>query len=254
VALLRFLVDDAGFLVIAPARRRAVRLRLTPEGPEAFCGSVPPLLLAWDHQAAGLSAIGREPGPDTWGLIEWGSGDEECYGLGLQLDGAYVAAGAQLRRATRRRLAARTKPLPIIRGSGMYRTVPRERDTLRALFAVLSDRPELRRRLAEGGRMQRLAGDLTVGLVQLPTTPFMRRDPDGIIDAMEREGLGHPYGRPLPGQPRVDGQAVLDAMRARIAREPKPTRPTFDDTTMERVVRRVHLDVTPWPFGALFER
>lgn len=86
----------------------------------------------------------------------------------------------------------------------------------------------------------------------LDEVPMFGADRFEAVVALRRAGLVFEHGRPLPGEVVPLDEAVARVMAALESRQP-PGRPMPAASSIERVVRRRYLDVTPWPFGALVD-
>jgi hypothetical protein len=125
-----------------------------------------------------------------------------------------------------------------IRADAMSRTTP----FALPLAHFLGTMPELRAQLADPVRLQRLLDDVAA-FQWFPRPPlrnrFRSRTYDAISEELDRR-LHRYEGRTIAGEPMVRLEDVLAAVRAR----------GVDARHLERKIRR-HVEVVPWPFGAL---
>lgn len=131
--------------------------------------------------------------------------------------------------------------------------VDADRDMVKTLCQVLSDRPELLPRLADRTRMERLATEI----VSEPHNDLalhigVRRRSVEIITAMRLLGLQHRYGsRPLPDDPIPPLEELVSRVLARVQANPYAEGVPVNEDSVREVVEREYAGIKPWPIAAL---
>jgi hypothetical protein len=125
---------------------------------------------------------------------------------------------------------------------------------MHAFADVLHTQKNLRPRLDNADRVNRLASDLQAGWLGHPIPHTgVGRDSTDIHTALRQGGFVHRFRRPLTtlGMPTVDEvvSRVEELMRANPYRADR----TNDRAQIERIVRRDYAEVKPWPFVALVD-
>lgn len=259
-----FATDAAGRLLVEPppSVSRVVSLRFDPDGVVVSSPASHPVTLGWDAYRTGPTAALNLTSPatqqtaDGWTITYWR--EQLPAGLAVQLGGAYAEASRDLLAATSTFLRKHTNwigienRLPVLPRTTVASNCSKERGTLDALCAVLSDQPGLRARLAEPQRMKQLASDLASHLVAAPAehTGFLRDSTDVIV-ALHQAGFAHRYGRPLRAGTLRDLDDVVQATRDQLQTNPHRVGRATDDDAIEKVIRAAYFDVAPWPFEAL---
>ena len=128
-----------------------------------------------------------------------------------------------------------------------------ERTTAWALCRLLATRPELRPRLVEGSRMDRLGSQMA----QDPSgstanDASLKRTTTEILTAMRRAKLTHPLGgRPVPGDRLVPRTEAIDLVFSRMKANPYATGVEASRDQVASLLESHYFRVDPWPFGAL---
>ena len=205
------------------------------------------------------------PPLDRWCVTHFTLGRGLLFGIGIAVSGQIDERAASLWKTTMnpwRRLnhlfesgTTTGHCVPIVAATSALHLCSAERATLGALCIVLHARPELRARLDERARAERLAHDLsTRPLPGVVIDESIRGRTLDIEIALHQLGYVHRFGRPLPGQSVDSIDTMVAKVRGRLARLPEvaPGRSASADD-VERVIRTHYLDQTPWPFDALFD-
>ena len=142
--------------------------------------------------------------------------------------------------------------LPVLPGASEFSRYEAERSTIAAMCHVLRERSDLRLRLEEPARMQRLATELQRKFMTARATP---QKPSGntadVLRAMRQAGYVHPFGRPLSRADIDRSTLVVDEVRTRVLTDPHRSGRPINTALVDRLVRSHYLDVEPWPFAVL---
>lgn len=142
------------------------------------------------------------------------------------------------------------------------------RDMAVALLTALAKRPELRPGLDRPVAVRQLVADMRTTPMKAVEPPlgWRRRSvevvtalyhPGGpLTDAGSRAIVGRPriLGRPLPGDPPIDPQALTDAVLRFLDNPWARARGALTADDIAPALRRLVVDVKPWPFQALVAR
>lgn len=248
--------DGDGHLAARPFWRRGKVLTLT--------FTEPGLVVTTDRAPAGVTlpwAAFVPDGSDGWAISWWTSGQAGMFGVAVVVHGVLVESTAALASATRtpwrsfdlRRSGHDTGvALPVLPGSSEFSRYQAERGTLAALCHVLRDRTDLRHRLEQPVRMERLAREMQRDLLPPRTPPaHPARGVADVLAAMRQAGYVHRFGRPLSRADVERSSLVVDEVCTRIMFDPHRLGRPVDTALVDRVVRSHYLDVRPWPFAAL---
>lgn len=247
--------SEGGLRVRASSAYEWIQLGLGSEFAEVRARGANPVSLPW----RGASEANVEWWISSWAWVkQWQPGESNAAGVAVLITGSARAKCVEVIHAINslgRRLTERDQAyasLPIVRSDSPAHTFEAERDTLRALVSMLESRTNLRARLDDRERMQRLVRELSVGCVALPRpTKALSRDRIDIRTAIVQSGLVYEHGRPVPGDPTVGLEEasgrVLDALHLNRHRQGRPV----DEATVTAMVRHSYCDVEPWPFRAL---
>lgn len=270
----RATVGDGGFVV--PGRcvtGRGCTLWLTESGATVSFGSTWALLPWADHRAslpsppvpgapgADVDEADRDPG---WTISYLQAGQHGSNpGVAVRVCGLTIALVEPVRRASAgpgalgavwRRVRKMTQGGPAVplAAALWFTQDERDRDLMEALCLVLAQRPEARARLADQDRVERLLADLrTARLRRFYRGDGLRGITLDTIIALDALGYVHPVlGRPVAGDPidapDVVQQRVLDRLLG------SPYHPDgVEERAVADTVRRMYLDIEPWPFAAL---
>jgi hypothetical protein len=194
---------------------------------------------------------------DSWWLDRWTWGRSGSIGVGVEGAGSYAAPVAALRRRHRTypnlvdRLADRANVAPLYAARTINGRVDADRDALQMLCRRLAGTPAWRPQLGDPARVGRLLHDLAShdhASIE-PSTGLRRRAMETLM-VMQQQGFRHAArGRPMPDDPRPDGDEVVDVVLRRLAANPLAL--AVDEEYTRALVHRHYLDVTPWPFAAL---
>lgn len=259
-------INEHGHLAFVPvrARRSLKSLTFLPTGLRLTGRRSSTALLAWEDFERIDLELENCIGPSRWSISGWGRsryGENGSRGVGVRSDPLYGEAVRQLytecRTLWRRaRWAAEPcrKTLPVLPREVVFFPHFGELATLRALADVLHTHEQLRSRLADANRANRLADSLRAEWLRDPIPHTgSGRDSTDIHTALRQGGFVHRFGRPLTmvGMPTVDEvvSRVEELMRANPYRADR----TSDRAQIERIVRRNYTDVKPWPFAALVD-
>ncbi|MEO5900670.1 MAG: hypothetical protein ABIR68_11165 [Ilumatobacteraceae bacterium] len=240
----------------SPRRERTVALLLAPAHALVICGQLTPIELSWDaHRTTAVPRNDR----DEWGIAALRSDLNMRCGMAVLLTAKYASAASAMLDATEARAwldevyALRSEPyirLPIApRAKSDHGPIYiDERATMNALVSLLTDRPDLRLRLADTARTTQLAADITNGMLSPTDTIILRRRTRTILAAMGAAGLVHPYDRPMPGDAIPSLDASVAAVRSKLVPDDHGR---TDDEHIVDSLRKYYIDVSPWPFHAL---
>lgn len=256
-------LDDDGHLEARPFWRRGKVLTLTYTEPGLVLTTdrAPDVTLPWAAYVPDATAASLAPGADIWTIGWWTTGQAGQFGVAVITHGVLSDSVQPTYEATRTwwramdlRRSGRTAgtPLPVLPGASEFSRYAAERSTLGALCHVLRDRTDLRHRLEEPARMQRLATALRKHLLPLRSTP---QHPTGntadVLRAMRQAGYVHPFGRPLSRADVDRSSLVVDEVRSLVLADPQRLGRPIDTSLVDRLVRSYYLDVEPWPFAVL---
>ena len=250
--------ETGGLLINGNPSHRAVSLRLLPAGSEVRFADLEAVLLPW-NACGQVRSVTEGPERDGWAITHWHENSREVSGVAVQVSGDFATMADAIRRATTSRLHRQFGPreltgysLPILRPKSSLTPYAPERETLQALMTVLTAKSNSRALLADTERMQRLASDLSNGLLQrFAEFGAILRDATDIEVALRLCGFVHQFGRPIDGEPLPSLDKVVGAVQARLAANPHRVGRTIDDTKIAEFARRHYLDIEPWPFAAL---
>lgn len=261
---LAFGVDEADHLVAVPSgtRRELTTLGFRPEGMTVSTRLCAPVTLDWELYGRVANVMDGPSRPDGWAVVPWTDGRAGPLGVAVQVSGRLEDMTAALYSATssvwRRFNAAMGSSLighslPVLPNNTAFDPAFKEFSLLAALCAVLHDMPNLRPRLGDSGRVQRLARDLEAQrLKRSAAGSGVSGDAVDIHFALVKLGYTHRYTRPLAPCSSTVAE-VTDQVLAALSTNPYRTGRAIDREHVERIVRRDFVDVEPWPFGALVE-
>ncbi len=249
--------DEGGLLVPGDPAKHGCDLILRSGQVEVHAGEEAGAALAWEEFD---SALRPNAGRDQWRFCLWTANDGSEYsrlltgagtGVGLAVEGRCrtatmpVVAARQTRRNRFNRSMAKGVAVPLAPWSRVSPAVVRDGALLDTLCAVLAERPEARAHLDDPERVRRLAVDLQGDPREPVVVPTLARSATvEVLEALHREGLAHPYGgRPLPGDPKPDLDALVAALQAAGVEVPADE--------IAAVLQEHHVDVWPWPFQAV---
>lgn len=256
-------LDDDGHLEARPfwRRGRVVTLAFTEPGLVVSTDHAPDVTLPWSAYVPDSAAASIGPGADIWSIGWWTQGQAGQFGVSVVTHGALsdsVEATADATRTWWRALDLRRSgrttgtALPMLPGASEFSRYAPERSTLGALCHVLRDRTDLRHRLEEPARMQRLGEAVRKHLLPGRAAP---KNPTGntadVLRAMRQAGYVHPFGRPLSRADIVRSTMVVDEVRSLVLADPHRLGRPIDSALVDRLVRSYYLDVEPWPFAVL---
>lgn len=247
---------DDGLVVPAQPARRAVDICLTATDV-VLRSAGRSTSLSWSDLESSIRSSAHAG--DTWRIAPWSAGRAGPIGIGIAVEGCYVEASYDLRRAALTlmaridRLFQHDTAVPLCARSAVSRAVDAQRELAAALCDLLADRPDLRDRLADPSRVERLVADITsAGLGSPPAAYGLRQSTTDVIWAMRQLGFGHRlHGRPLPGDEVPDEEVVIAAVLDQLKSNPHTT--ALDHAGVRAVVEEHLLAVEPWPFQALLE-
>ncbi len=256
-------VDDDGLVLPGIPPRHACDLTLGPEGIVVTAGWTS-ATLTWGHHRPlpGVpvirSATERAAAGTGWWLTTWASGNSGPAGVAVAVSGddvEHTARVRELRSSWRNRwtrLDAKDVAIPLVVASMLDPRIDAERGIVTVLCQVLAGRPELRARLAERGRTERLLADIRRR--PLPAVsdvdPITRR-PLEVVLSLRRLGYTHVLdGRPLPDEVLPPLDEVVSRVLADLRRNPFSRDLGIGERQVSAAVRQRYL-VEPWPFGAL---
>ncbi|MEX0848172.1 MAG: hypothetical protein WD023_10385 [Ilumatobacteraceae bacterium] len=254
---------DEGRLVARPFWRRGkvLTLSLTEPGLELSMERSSTITLPWAAYVPDSATSSLDPAADSWTISWWTSGQAGRFGVAIVVRGVFIestraiAASTQTRwRAFDLRRSGHTSgvALPVLPGASEFTRYEAERSTMSALCHVMRDRADLRPRLGEQARMDRLAREVQRDLLPLHAAPA--RPGQAVADvlgAMRQAGYVHRFGRPLSRAEVERSALVVDEVRSRILADPHRRGRPIDNSLVERLVRTHYLDVKPWPFTAI---
>lgn len=219
--------------------------------------------LAWAHHRSGPF---DDLPQDRWTFVPWdheGPDARRQGGAALAVDGHYVEATAELRSRTGgprlgsdRLRAARPKVPLYQRRLASSWVCAADLAVLDALCALVAQRPELRPRLAERARVERLLADIT-GHPHGDHVPALRLRTVAVdsVQALRDLGYTHPHGgRPFPGATPVPTDRVVADVLMRLRGTRPDDRSRFEPkyaADVADLVDRAYARVEPWPFAAL---
>ncbi|HEY4333199.1 MAG TPA: hypothetical protein VGM78_11540 [Ilumatobacteraceae bacterium] len=217
------------------------------------------MLLPW-HEYRGVAPEWDDSSvPASWSLESYGDAQTQP-GVTLRLSGTLAHDASAICQQTtgwwrKMRSASRaTKQGRLVMVAPLQSSCTDELATLTALFALLRTRPALRERLVEPERLQRLATDMTDGLLPMPTEiSGARRESTDMIVAVHQAGFSYEFRRPLSAAGRPSLDEVVAKTLPVLDANPYRHGLTADPEQLAQIVRRVYLDVQPWPFSALVD-
>jgi hypothetical protein len=128
--------------------------------------------------------------------------------------------------------------------------------TLQILCRVLADRREVRPRLLETNRMNKLLAEIATGATSEVTDKLhLRRSNVEIRTAMYSLGLVHRYG----GRPLHDGESVwtadqaTDAVIGSVVSNRYSTGVAVSREQILSVLDKEYFSIRPWPLSSLFD-
>lgn len=238
-----------GLLVPGRSTRRGCWLLLEPTGARVGADD---LAVDLPYESYGAR------GDDAWTLSQWtttrGGGS---IGVAVQGTGRWAAALGPLRGRRRSlggwldRVQSSPGSVPLYLPRTVSLSVDADRSVLDVLLQTLARRPAWRPQLASPERVAQLLRDLDTHDHRevFPITGARRRTFETVL-VLQRLGYVHPLrGRPLPGDPRPDGEQVVAAVLEALAanRYALPA----DEAQVRALVHRRYLDVAPWPLAAM---
>ena len=257
-------LDDDEHLSATPFWRRGkvLSLAFTQLGLVASTDRAAAVTLPWSaYLPERVAAASTGSGDDSWTIGWWTTGQAGRFGVSVITRGALsestegIAAATQtMWRAFDLRRSGHTSGvvLPVLPGASEFSRHEAARSTLAALCHVMRDRTDLRDRLEEPARMQRLATELQRNLMPARTTPQKpARDTADVLQAMRQAGYVHPFGRPRSRADSGRSTLVVDEVRTRVLTDPHRSGRPIDTALVERLVHSHYLDVEPWPFAVL---
>lgn len=182
-------------------------------------------------------------------------------GVAVEVEGSAIAATLEVRRATttwwnRVDLWLRDGVVvPLLPRRRISLLADAERATLDALCTFLGERPLVRPRLSDHGRVGRLVLAMSTRLQRpMPERTGAGRASFEVHGAMHRLGYRHPRaGRPYPGDTLPDEATVVDRIVRRVAANPFAAGVDVSPELVTEIVRKDYLGVRPWPFEALVD-
>lgn len=238
-------VADGGLLIPGSPSTRSSDFRLAPDSASAAADEVS-VMFGWDDYRVGSVARSAS----SWAISEWSTGRGGAIGVGVAVDGCYVESTKELRRR-RRSLMNRVNralqdgvvvPLCVVgHTSGV---MDADRTMVALLCSVLAERPALRPRLGDSGRMRRLVAEM----VSQPhhEVPFHmggRRRTLEVLAALRTLGYEHRLGgRPLPDERIPSADELAPQVLAKIRANPYAESIDIDEAMVRDVINR-----TTWP-------
>ncbi|MEY4230043.1 MAG: hypothetical protein RLZZ362_892 [Actinomycetota bacterium] len=257
-------LDDDEHLSATPFWRRGkvLSLSFTESGLVASTNRAAAVTLPWSaYLPEPVAAASNGPGDDSWTIGWWTSGQAGRFGVSVITRGELsestqeIAAATQTRVRTldlRRSGHKSGVVLPVLPGASEFSRYEAERSTIAAMCHVLCERTDLRHRLEEPARMQRLASVLQRTFMPARSTP-QKPAPNtaDVLRAMRQAGYVHPFGRPLSRADIDRSTLVVDEVRTRLLTDPHRSGRPINAALIDRLVHSHYLDVEPWPFAAL---
>lgn len=240
---------DEGLLVPGRPHRTACDLLLAPDGAHLVADELD-VVLRYDD-------CGGAEG-DHWFLTSWSAtrgGDP--IGAAARGIGCYAEEITQVRRRRRpfstwiHRFGRGARKTPLYAARTINYRVDADLSALAMLCATLAHKPDWRPQLADPDCTRQLLQDMaaTDHRMLIPKTGATRRSMETLI-ALQLLGFEHRLGgRPLPDDPPLKDEAVVDAVLQRLRANHYALPP--DEAQVSALVHRQYLDVEPWPFAAL---
>lgn len=246
--------DRGGLLIPGFPREQAADLLISVDRVELHFGPGS-VGLPWGLFPGGWCVVANKPG----------SRYEPAYGSGIAAYGDLRPSVGSVLHALPPGSRRGWANAAILRGLRGQDTVPLDvgersterdrasRDTVRALVVVLAASPDVRARLVDRDRIVRLAADLSSDAVEAvwPEVYGFRRQTIEIETALRSLGFEHRWGRPLPGDQLPTVPDAVERVLHWVSLNPYAAGVEIDRHRVEKLVRRLYLDVQPWPFGAL---
>ncbi len=257
-------VDDDGLVLPGIPTRHTCDMTVGPDGVVLTAGWTS-TTLPWGHHRAHPAPIAFDPtyrsanGGDGWWLTAWSSGNNGgTTGIAVAVVGDDAERTTRVRklRSTWRtrlgRLGATGEAVPLVIGALLEPRLDAERGIIAVLCQVLAERPELRARLADRGRTERLLADLRRRpLPMVLDIDHASRRPFEVGSSLKRLGYTHALrGRPLPDEVLPPLNEVVSRVLADLRRNPFSRDLGIGEPQVRAIVRQRYL-VEPWPFGAL---
>lgn len=248
---------DSGIFVPAHPSAHGVGLRLSADHVTVGDPSTGLVQLSWDDLAS--PEIGRHARTTAWSITSWSSGRSGEIGIGLAVEGHYVAATESIRRARRswrnriNRFLQEGVVVPLCAVGHISLAIDRDRQTVQMLSALLVLRPDLRPGLSDDDRVGLLLSDLRATPLGVRSERTgLRRASTEVLAAMRVLGYQHRFhGRPLPDDQMPPLDEVVTKVIERVRSNPYAKGVEIERSNVEQLVRRNYLDVEPWPVGAL---
>jgi hypothetical protein len=249
--------DDGGLFLPGSPERHAADLRIGPESVEVSAGGKT-VGLAWSHAALDL----RTRLGDGWRLVPWICARGGCAGAAIDISGSYVERTAEIQAAlqTRRnrllRFLLEAADIPLCASTVGSVRLDDDREAIGILCSILAVEPEMRARLAQPVRVNRLIHDLKTRRFRFaPFRVGFRRAVTEVLTGMRLAGFEHRFGgRPLPGVTLPPLDEVVRRVLERIAENPYARGVVIDQERAREIVRRNYLEVEPWPLEALIDQ
>ncbi|MEQ1787426.1 MAG: hypothetical protein ABL966_10260 [Acidimicrobiales bacterium] len=197
--------------------------------------------------------------PDSWWMVQWGGGRIWEIGIGLYATGTYAQASSAIRRRTRTIWSRWDQwftgyesvplyPLILGRPGGTADLV-----ITQVLCELLAEHPELRPRLGERPRVERLIADMTsIRHSQHYARTGGRRRTVEVLTSMRVLGYVHHHGRPLPDGTTPTTEDVTARVLAHVRRNRFAQGLDITEEFVRDIVEHDYTGVAPWPLRALY--
>ena len=190
-----------------PKPNTCASLAIGADHVELHCPLAAPVELPWDAYGTVGAVMDHAPARDRWTILPFAAGRGGTMGIAVQVSGMFEGVAHDLIAATmnwHRRIHHWRNHyflgdgVPVVPSTTIFSACTKERATLSALLLVLQQRTDLRERLQDGPRMQRLATDLNAKQLVSKVQPGgTGRDSVDIVVALHQLGYFHEFGRPL---------------------------------------------------------
>jgi len=125
---------------------------------------------------------------------------------------------------------------------------------VRVLCELVAEHPELRPRLAERARVERLVGDMTsIPHAQHYARTGGRRRTVEVLTSMRLLGYVHHHGRPLPDGTTPTTDEVTARVLAHVRQNRFAQHLDITEDFVRAIVENDYTGVAPWPLRALYD-